>query len=73
MAKMEISSQDVIDAVNDEHQLAPTGYQDFKNKETYVRVHSEFRNAEECNNLFIPSRPSAHLVKVKIKDVAQLC
>ena len=71
MKKNQITSQDVIDAVNGEHQLAPTGYQDVKDKESYVRVHSEFTNAQECNDLIIPTRFSLpNYSKTRIGDVA---
>jgi hydrophobe/amphiphile efflux-1 (HAE1) family protein len=66
MRAKDITFQDIINAINNEHQLTPTGYQDKLNKESYVRVHSEFANAEECNNLMIPDRgagiPSYRLV-----------
>jgi len=73
MRKQEITAQDIIDAINNEHLLAPTGYQDVKNSESYVRVHSEFANPEECNNLLIPTRFGGGLPvwsKIRIGDVA---
>lgn len=73
MHEKDITFTDVISAVNNEHQLAPTGYQDSGDKETYIRVESEFKNAEECENLYIPARQGApiYLAKIKIGDVAQ--
>jgi HAE1 family hydrophobic/amphiphilic exporter-1 len=72
MRKREITADDVVAAVNAEHQLSPTGYQDTANKETYVRVQSEFRNAEECNNLYIPSRSGRpNYAKIKLGDFAR--
>lgn len=72
MADKEITSQDVIDAVNNEHQLAPTGYQDLDSTETYIRVHSEFSNAEECNSLIIPARTGVPIYKkIQLRDVAK--
>lgn len=71
MAKTEITANDIIAAVDNEHQLAPTGYQDTERTETFVRVHSEFTDAEGCNNLIIPSRVGAPVwKKIRIKDVA---
>ena len=71
MLAREITALDVVDAVNNEHQLAPTGYQDSGDKETYVRVQSEFTNADECNNLVIPARKGIPIWKtIRIKDVA---
>jgi HAE1 family hydrophobic/amphiphilic exporter-1 len=71
MRKREITVDDIISAVNNEHQLSPTGYQDHNNTETYVRVQSEFKNAEECNNLFIPARAGhPNYAKIKIGEVA---
>jgi hydrophobe/amphiphile efflux-1 (HAE1) family protein len=73
MHQKDITFSDIINAVNDEHQLAPTGYQDNGNNETYVRVQSEFKNAEECEALYIPARQGApiYTAKVKIGDVAK--
>ena len=49
-AACEITSEDVIDAVNDQNQLAPTGFQDNGDRETYVRVHSRVRaTPKECD------------------------
>jgi hydrophobe/amphiphile efflux-1 (HAE1) family protein len=71
MKRHEITAQDVIDAVNQEHQLAPTGFQDHANTETYIRVHSEFTDAKGCYNLIIPARAGLpNWVKTKIGDVA---
>ena len=73
MHEKDITFTDVINAVNNEHQLAPTGYQDNGDFETYVRVESEFKNAEECENLYIPARQGApiYTAKIKVGDVAQ--
>jgi hydrophobe/amphiphile efflux-1 (HAE1) family protein len=74
MRRKDIDFQDVINAVNFEHQLAPTGYQDKGIKETYVRVHSEFTNAKECEDLYIPSRQSVlpiYAGRLKVGDVAR--
>jgi hydrophobe/amphiphile efflux-1 (HAE1) family protein len=71
MKEHQISAQDVIDAVNGEHQLTPTGFQDVKDKESYVRVHSEFTNAEECNDLILPTRfMLPNYAKIRMRDVA---
>src|SRR5271154_3448442 len=50
MQQKEITSTDIIAAVNNEHQLSPTGFQDTEMTETFVRLHSEFRDAKECND-----------------------
>jgi len=72
MRRSQIASQDIIDAINNEHQLSPTGYQDKARTETYVRVHSEFVNARECNNLVIPSRAGTPIYsRMLIGDVAR--
>jgi hydrophobe/amphiphile efflux-1 (HAE1) family protein len=71
MRARDIVAQDIIDAVNQEHQLAPTGYQDNGPTETYVRVMSEFHNAQECNDLVIPARQGQPVFsKIRIGDVA---
>ncbi|MGZ3773361.1 MAG: efflux RND transporter permease subunit [Pseudobdellovibrionaceae bacterium] len=72
MNKKDITSQDIADAVNQEHQLAPTGYQDKGDKESLIRLHSEFTNAKECEDLVIPARHSMPLFKViRIGEVAR--
>jgi hydrophobe/amphiphile efflux-1 (HAE1) family protein len=72
MSKKEIIYQDIINAVNDEHQLSPTGYQDKGNSETYVRVHSEFENAKECEDLMIPERQGIPIYRnIRVGEVAK--
>jgi HAE1 family hydrophobic/amphiphilic exporter-1 len=72
MRKHEITAQDVVDAINNEHQLAPTGYQDKDNSETYIRVHSEFKDAKECAELYIPARQGKpNFARIRIGDVAR--
>ena len=71
MKKNDVTVTDIISAINFEHQLSPTGYQNSGPKETYVRVHSEFKNAEECENLVIPSRAGLPLFKqIHIGEIA---
>lgn len=73
MKDKDISFSDVISAVNNEHQLAPTGYQVSGDKETYVQVASEFKTAQECQDLYIPARQGApiYTAKIKVGDVAE--
>ncbi len=72
LVSQQITFKDVIDAVNYGNQLSPTGYQDKGPQETYVRVYSEFKNAEECNALEIPVRAGHPIWKtVQLKDVAE--
>ena len=72
MAKKDITVLDIISAVNNEHQMSPTGFQNNGPKETYVRLHSEFENAKECEDLVIPARVGMPLYKViKIGEVAR--
>lgn len=71
MYDLEITSDDVIAAINNEHQLVPTGYQDLGEKENFIRVQSEFTNAEQCNNLTIPTRLGLPVWRqIRIKQVA---
>ena len=71
MRKAEITSDDIIAGINNEHQIAPTGFQDTEKTETFIRVHSEFSNAIECNHLIIPSRVGLPVwKKIHIGDVA---
>lgn len=72
MRKHYITSEDIVDAINNEHQLAPTGYQDKGAQETYVRVISEFRNADECEKIFIGARKGEpNFTPTRIGDVAK--
>ena len=71
MKERDITVQDIISAVNSEHQLSPTGFQDNGDKESFVRVHSEFANAKECEDLVIPARQGLPSYKpVRIGEVA---
>ncbi len=71
MRQLDITSQDVIEAVRQEHQLAPAGYQVQGKSETYVRIRSEFTDAKGCNDLIIPTRAGMpNWAKTKIGDVA---
>ncbi|MBI3541995.1 MAG: efflux RND transporter permease subunit, partial [Deltaproteobacteria bacterium] len=56
MMRNQVTSQDVIEALNAGNVLAPTGYQDRGDRERFVRVHSEFEDAKQCENVVIPSR-----------------
>jgi len=72
MLSREITSQDIISGINSGHQLSPTGYQDSGDHETYVRVHSEFHNAEQCSDLVIPTRAGQPVYSaIRIGEVAQ--
>lgn len=73
MRTKEITFQDVIDAINNEHQLSPTGYQDDGDHESYVRVHSEFSTPKECEDLIIPARRLTPIYnsKIRIGEVAR--
>ena len=71
MESFQMTAADVINAVNNEHQIAPTGFQDTAKTESYVRVHSEFANAAECNHLVIPARVGMPVwKKIHIGDIA---
>jgi len=72
MRQKDVTVEDIINAVNQEHQLSPTGYQDDGPKETFVRVHSEFENAKQCEDLVVPARKGLPLYrKIRIGDVAR--
>ena len=72
MRRLQITSEDVIDAVNAQNQLAPTGFQDEGDRETLVRVRSEFRDARECDALVIPARRGQPVWKpLRLSDVAR--
>ncbi len=72
MNDRDVTVEDIISAVNQEHQLSPTGYQDDGPKQAFVRVHSEFETAKQCEDLVIPARKGMPLFKViRIGDVAR--
>ncbi len=72
MRAKDITYQDIVDAINGEHQLSPTGYQSTGAKESYVRVHSEFSNSKECEDLVIPSRKGIPSYRpVRLGEVAK--
>jgi hydrophobe/amphiphile efflux-1 (HAE1) family protein len=72
MVDKDVTVTDIINAVNNEHQLAPTGYQDNGPKEAFVRVHSEFADAKQCEDLIIPARAGLPMYRtIRIGDVAR--
>ncbi|MGZ3691104.1 MAG: efflux RND transporter permease subunit, partial [Pseudobdellovibrio sp.] len=72
MNRLEITVQDIIAAINSQHRLVASGYQDVGNIERLVHINSEFRNADECNALVIPSRTGAPIWRpIHIRDVAE--
>ena len=72
MKKRQITANDIVEAINNEHKLAPTGYQNKKDQETYVRVMSEFTDAQECEKIFIGARQGQPIFsKTQIGDVAK--
>ena len=73
MKDLEITSQDVINSIDAEHQLVATGYQDVKDSETFVRIQSEFRNAQECNQIYIPVRSTGQPIwrPIQIQDIGE--
>ncbi len=56
MVRQQITSQDIVAAINAANVLAPTGYQENGPEQSFVRVHSEFKNARECSNILISTR-----------------
>src|SRR5690606_38687400 len=55
-----------------QHRLSPTGYQDSGDTERFVRVHSEFATARECNDLVVQTRAGAPIWKtIRIGDVGR--
>jgi hydrophobe/amphiphile efflux-1 (HAE1) family protein len=56
MAKREITVEDVLDAISNEHADVPAGYIDNGPKEYNVRVYGEATSPEQFTNLVIPNR-----------------
>ena len=57
MGKFQITSQDIIDAVNIRQYTCSHWLSGQRsNRTAYAGSTPEFKNAEECNNLFIPKR-----------------
>ena len=72
MSSYDLTVSDVVSAINQEHQMAPTGYQDNGPKQTFVKVHSEFSTAKECEELVIPARAGSPLWrKILLGDFAK--
>ncbi len=71
MVKREITVEDIMAAVNSEHLLSPTGWQDDGAGEHYVRVESQFKDAKGCEDLIIPQRQGQPVWRrIRIGDVA---
>ncbi len=70
MRREQISVTDVIDAINSQHLLTPSGYLDNGPKEVNVRVQSEASTPREFNDLVIAARSGQPVwSKLKISDV----
>jgi HAE1 family hydrophobic/amphiphilic exporter-1 len=71
MRLREISVDDVIRAVENEHVLSPSGYMDNGPKEINVRVYGEADTAEEFDRMIIPARSGAPIWRnIHLGDVA---
>jgi multidrug efflux pump len=73
MVKREISVDDIIAAINNQHTLAPSGYMDNGSKEKNIRVLSEARSPEQFHDLIIPSRNGQPIWNpIRLGDVARI-
>jgi len=71
--RYQLTVQDVINAVQSEHQEIPAGRIETEKNEYNVRVMGEAGNAEQFSNLVIPSRARMPIFKpIYIKDVASV-
>jgi HAE1 family hydrophobic/amphiphilic exporter-1 len=72
MGDKEITVEDVLDAISNQHADVPSGYIDNGPKEYNVRVYGEAYSPEEFANLVIPSRVRGGAVyrKFRFKDIA---
>jgi hydrophobe/amphiphile efflux-1 (HAE1) family protein len=73
LQKYELTVQDIIDAVNLEHQEVPAGRIETKTKEFDVRMMGEALNTDEFANILIPQRAGKTIYKaIYLKDVATI-
>jgi len=69
----QLTVEDVMNTVNNQHAETPAGYIDAGNKEMNVRVMGEAATPEQFANLVITGRGGAHIWKTyRIKDVADV-
>ncbi len=73
LRKIEMTPMDVMDAVNKEHMLAPSGYMDNGPVESNVRAITEANTVDEMRNLVMPTRNGVPVWRpLKLKDVADV-
>lgn len=73
MHNLEISVDDIINAIANQHALTPSGYMDNGPRESNVRVLSEARTPEEFANLAITSRRAEPIWKsIRLKRIAEV-
>lgn len=68
---LELTSADVVNAINKEHQEIPAGYIETEQTETNVRVMGEANSVEEFQKIIIPQRSGQPIWKpIRLSDVA---
>ena len=71
--KYQLTTQDIIDAVKEEHEEVPAGRIETQEKEYNVRVMGEAATAKDFENLLIPKRNGQPIFKpFYLKDVATI-
>lgn len=71
MAKLEITVEDVLAAIDAQHADVPAGYIDSGDKEYNVRIYGEAYTPQEFANLVIPSRVRGTSIyrRIRFKDI----
>jgi len=73
MRQREISVDDVISAIQQEHILPPSGYMDSGPREINVKVYGEATTADEFHRLIIPARAGAPIWRtIHVGDIASI-
>ncbi len=73
MVRNEITVDDVISAVMDQHILTPSGFMDNKKREFNVRVLSEAQTVKDFENIIISTRRGAPIwTPLRLGDVAKI-
>ncbi len=74
MKELELTVEDVLNAINSEHADLPAGYIEAGAKEINVRVYGEAATPEEFENLIIPNRVRGGAIwkELRLKDIGRV-
>jgi hydrophobe/amphiphile efflux-1 (HAE1) family protein len=73
MARQELTVEDVIYTITNQHTLAPSGYMENGPREYNVRVYSEARNQKDFENLLVSTRKSEPIwTPIRLGSIAKI-